>query len=494
MCGKRWKRRAPQTLRSPEGDGARAAENRVAFSHPMSTLKKLREDLRVTIRRDGAPDAAGHCVVYWMQRAQRGVDNPALDVAIDAGNTLGKPVVAFFAPVPFFPRANLRHYHFLAQGIPDIAAALERKNVGFVLRRYPEHSLLRFVDEIRPALVVGDENPMREPESWRRKAAGELRAPLWTVDADVIVPSKLLQKAQYMAHIIRPRLQAQLPRFLVAQENVRAQIAWKKPSTVSCLPPDFDLTEGWPLDRSVAPVSQWRGGSEEALRLLDDFIQHKLPGYGTGRDKPEKDHTSRLSPYLHFGHISPITVALAVQGSGAAPEDKEAFLNQLIVWRELAVNLVRFNANYDNFEVGEAWAHRTLAKHAGDRRPMSYSEAQLENAETHDPLWNAAQMQMVRTGWMHNYVRMYWAKKILEWTPSAAQAFGTAVMLNDKYLLDGRDPNGYAGIAWSIVGKFDRPWFEREIFGQIRYMSGASTGKKFDSKRYIRQNLEAGLF
>ncbi len=230
------------------------------------------------------------------------------------------------------------------------------------------------------------------------------------------------------------------------------------------------------------------------MRLFRDFLRHKLDGYGKQRNKPETDHTSRLSPYLHFGHISPITVALAVENADAPKPDKEAFLNQIIIWRELAVNLVRFNPDYDNFECGEPWAHRTLGKHARDQRPVLYNEQQLENAETHDQLWNAAQMQMVNTGWMHNYLRMYWAKKILEWSRTPAEAHRIAVWLNDKYELDGRDPNGYAGIAWAIVGKFDRPWFERPIFGQIRYMSGASTGRKFDSKKYIQQNLSEQLF
>jgi deoxyribodipyrimidine photo-lyase len=460
----------------------------------MANLAQLTEDPRVTVRRAGAPAAEGKCVVYWMQRAQRGVENPALDVAVAAANELGKPVVVFFAPVPSYPHANFRHYRFLAEGIPDIAAALERRNIGFALRRFPEHSLLRFCDEVKPALVVGDENPLREPENWRRKAAQKLRVPLWTVDADVIVPSRLLEKPQYAAHIIRPRLQAQLARFLVPAKNLPAREHWKKPDDLHTLPLEADIPRDWQLDRSVAPVTQWRAGSREALRLLADFIQNKLRGYGTGRNKPELDHTSRLSPYLHFGHISPITVALAVQDSDAPKADQEAFLNQLITWRELAMNLVRFNPDYDNFECGEPWAHRTLARHARDRRPVTYTERQLENAETHDPLWNAAQMQMANTGWMHNYLRMYWAKKILEWMPSPAEAYRVAVHLNDKYELDGRDPNGYAGIAWAIVGKFDRPWFERPIFGQIRYMSGASTGKKFDSKKYIERNLSARLF
>ena len=460
----------------------------------MDILAKLAHDARVTVRRPGNPNPEGNCVVYWMQRAQRGEDNPALDVAIEAANALRKPAVVFFAPVPFYPHANLRHYRFLNDGIPDIASVLAERNVGLVLRRYPEHSLLKFCEEVKAALVVGDENPMREPDSWREKATRKLRIPLWTVDADVIVQSKLLEKAQYAARIIRPRLQKHLKEFLVASSNPRAHVAWKKDVKLVSLNPQSDITQDWKLDRSVSPVTQWKGGSTEAMRLLEDFLQHKLEGYSTERNKPEIDHTSRLSPYLHFGHISPITIALAVNKSQAPKVDKEAFLNQIITWRELSVNLVKFNPEYDNFECAEPWAHRTLAKHSKDARLVLYTERQLEGAETHDSLWNAAQMQMAQSGWMHNYMRMYWAKKILEWSASPAEAHRTAVYLNDKYLLDGRDPNGYAGIAWAIVGKFDRPWFERPIFGQIRYMSGESTEKKFDSKRYIQQNLSAQLF
>jgi len=465
----------------------------------MDCLAQLSRDPRVTVRRSGVPAPDGACVVYWMQRAQRAIDNPALDTAVELANQLHIPVVVFFAPVPFYPHANLRHYQFLADGIPDIANALAKRNIGFVFRRFPDHNLIRFCDEVKAAHVIGDENPMREPEDWRQTATKKLRVPLWTVDADVIVPSKLLEKAQYAAHIIRPRLQAQLKAFLVASANPRAKVSWQAPKHLAALDPDLqktglDITTGWPLDRLVSPVSTWRGGSAEGLRLLSDFVKNKLPGYGTLRNKPEVDHTSRLSPYLHFGHISPVTVALEVQRADAPKADKEAFLNQVITWRELAINLVRFNPEYDNFECGEPWAHRTLAKHAQDRRAVLYTEKQLEHADTHDSLWNAAQVQMLHRGWMHNYLRMYWAKKILEWSPSPAEAYRRAVHLNDKYFLDGRDPNGYAGIAWSIVGKFDRPWFERPIFGQIRYMSGESTGKKFNSKKYIEQNLSVGLF
>jgi len=431
-----------------------------------------------------------------MQNAQRGIDNPALDVAVEAANALGKPVVTFFAPRPF-PPANLRHYSFLLHGIPDIAETLEKRDIGFVLRRFPDHSLLKFCEEVRPALVIGDENPVRQARGWRETVAKKIKGPLWTVDADVIVPSKLLEKEQYAAFIIRPRLQARLEEFLIAHKNPKARVPWTRPGSVASLQTHLDLddlTAGWKIDRSVGPVAQWKGGSNEGLGQLKTFVNDKLSNYVRDRNHPELDGTSRLSPYLHFGHISPITAALATQKATAPQPAKEAFLNQLITWRELSVNLVHFNPNYDNFECGGDWAHRTLAAHAKDPRPVLYTEKQLENAETHDPLWNAAQMQMVSTGWMHNYVRMYWGKKILEWTKSPAHAYQIAVRLNDKYEIDGRDPNGYAGIAWSIVGKFDRPWFERPIFGQIRYMSGASTGKKFDSKKYIAQNSQSQLF
>src|SRR5579864_6601467 len=225
----------------------------------MDSIANLSNDPRVTVRRSGNPDPEGGCVVYWMQRAQRGIDNPALDAAVEAANGLGKPVVVFFAPVPFYPNANLRHYRFLAEGIPDIAAALARRNVGFVLRRYPQHSLLKFCDEVRAALVIGDENSMREPESWRRAAAKKLRVPLWTVDADVIVPSRLLERAQYAAHIIRPRLQAHLRKFLVPSKNPSAHLGWTKPDGLESLPSAFDITQGWALDRSVSAVTVWRG-------------------------------------------------------------------------------------------------------------------------------------------------------------------------------------------------------------------------------------------
>ncbi len=450
-------------------------------------LDSLRSDPRITVRRGGSPDSDGRCVLYWMQRAQRAVDNPALDAAIRLGNELGKPVVVFLGLMPSYPRANLRHFHFLIEGLPDLAAGLRQRHVGFLLRNWPEHPLLKVCEELRPCAVVGDENPLREPEHWRRKVAAEIRVPFWTVDADVVVPSRLLLKQQYAARTIRPRIHSRLAKFLVPSGNPIARKPWRRPPNLASLSLQDDLMARWKIDRSVQPVSSFRGGTGEALRLLDEFVSTKLPGYAEQRNHPELDGTSRLSPYLHFGQIGPLTIALAVRKAKAPAVQEEAFLEELIVRRELAINFVRFNPDYDSIEGAPGWALRTLADHASDPREVLYSEKQLENAETHDPLWNAAQKQMVLTGWMHNYMRMYWAKKILEWTRSPAAAFDIALRLNDRYELDGRDPNGYEGVAWAIAGKSDRPWFERPVFGTIRYMSCASTSRKFDSKAYIRQ-------
>jgi len=455
----------------------------------MRSLEQIAADPRVTIRNHNSANPEGKCIVYWMRCSQRGEHNDAINTAVEVANRLGKPVVVFFGLVVHSLRANLRHYSFLADGLPDIASALQRRNIGFVLCCSPDHSILKFCEEVHPALVISDENPLRESVSTREKVAQKLKVAFWTIDSNVVVPSKLLLKEQYAAHIIRKRLAPLVKDFLVPARDVHAKIAWKNPSRLASTPIQSNILENLEIDRSVQPVSSIRGGSKQADRWLRDFIKHKLAEYPKQRNHPEVEGTSRLSAYLHFGHIGPKTIALAVQASEAPNVAKQVFLDQLITWRELAMNFARFNPNYDNFESGERWALRSLGQHQKDDRPVRYNERQLENAETHDDLWNAAQMQMVGQGWMHNYVRMYWAKKILEWSPSAAIAYQIAVRLNDKYEIDGRDPNGYMGIAWAIVGKFDRPWFERPIFGTIRYMSLASTGKKFDSKKFIAQNF-----
>jgi deoxyribodipyrimidine photo-lyase len=461
-------------------------------------LQKLSQNPRVTVRRPGSPAKDGKCVVYWMQRAERALDNPALDVAIEAANELDLPVLVYFSAISNFPSANLRHYYFLNQGLRGLETDLGQRGVAFIVRRPPNNSLEALLAEVGAAMVVGDENPCREPERWRRVLGNRLTIPFWTVDADVVVPSNLFDKHFFALQFFRPKLYAHFPEYLVARPEIKPIREWKPQSNFAAFNVQHDVTEGWKdLDRSVKPVDSWTGGARAALQRLKHFVSHDLATYKERRNQPEVDGTSRLSPYLHFGHISPLTIALAAKqalDSGAVPQEAyDTLISELIGWRELAVNFVKFVPNYDSFDCAENWAQKTLREHAADPRDPLYTLEQMEKAETYDELWNASQLQMVNFGWMHNYMRMYWAKKILEWSPSPAVAFQNAVYLNDKYELDGRDPNGYAGIAWAIAGVHDRPWFDRPIFGSIRYMSGGSTGKKFDSKRYIRNVTGATL-
>ncbi len=462
------------------------------------TLASIAASERVTVRRGGEPPPGGRCVVYWMQRAQRALDNPALEVAIACGNALGLPVVAYFSVISNYPNANLRHYHFLQQGLQPLPEELAERGVGFVVRRPVDgHTLEGFLEEVEAALVVGDENVCREPERWRQALASRLKVPFFTVDADVVVPSAIFGKSFVLLHHFRPRLQAQFERWLCPLEKAEVQHRWVDAKSLASFDLSLDITAGFKsLDRSVGPVQSFTGGTKEALKRLNKFTDVLLSEYDEKRNHPELRGTSQMSPYLHFGHISPLTIAIAVKQAQlrgrASAEVCAKYLDELIGWRELAVLFCKYNPNYDNWECAEPWARKSLMEHAGDPRPWNYSLEQLEKGHTHDELWNAAQREMVRDGWMHNYVRMYWGKKILEWSPDPATGFRWAVELNDKYELDGRDPNGYAGIAWAMVGKHDRPWFDRPVFGLIRYMSGASTGKKFNSRMYIEQQWNGG--
>jgi deoxyribodipyrimidine photo-lyase len=453
-------------------------------------LEQLAFDPRVVVRHGDQFNPRGRCVVYRMRRAQRALDNPALETAIAAANALGQPIVVFFGLLARHPIANLRHYHFMLEGVAETAQKLADRRVGFVLRlangASSNREFARFCAEIEPSLIICDEDPARRELQWRLEAILYPSAPLWSVDADVIVPSILLEKEQFAARTIRPWIQKRLGEFLQPVKRHPVQVPWKNPPKIESLAVTSELKAMLHIDRSVAPVTDFPGGTEAALAALRRFIHHRVDHYAEDRNCPELDGTSQLSPYLHFGQIGPHTIALAVRDSSAPERARDAFLEELIVRRELAVNFVRYNPRFKSIASAEPWARRTLAAHAGDQRAFLYSEHQLDRAETHDPLWNAAQRQMVTSGWMHGYLRMYWAKKILEWSATAAEAYDICVRLNDRYELDGRDPNGYAGIAWAIAGKHDRAWGpERPVYGKIRYMSFASTSRKFESRAYI---------
>ena len=454
----------------------------------MTVSMLMRPDPRVRVAHEGDPRAEGRCVLYWMQRAQRGLDNPALNYAIAWGNTLGLPVLACFGLTADYPGAQRRHYRFLIEGLADARNDLAACGVPLVVRLgRPDRVAIEVANLIQPALVIGDDNPVRVAQEWRSALVRDLAVPCRLVDADVVVPSSLFPKEEFAARTLRPKMHRAWNDYLKPLPRPIAKNA--------C--PDALIPRGETLDvegllaklkvGGASELSGYRGGTREALRRLDLFVEHRLARYAEERNEPSPYATSELSAHLHFGQISPLTIALRVRDSAAGDANIEALLEELIVRRELAVNFVARNPKYDSIEGCPRWALETLQKHEHDPRPYLYDPATLEAGSTHDPLWNAAQQEMVHTGRMHNYLRMYWAKKILEWSPDAATAFKVALDLNDRYEMDGRDPNGYTGVAWAVGGKHDRPWPERPIFGTVRFMSYASTRRKFRSDQYIER-------
>ena len=372
------------TVLQKDAEYARMGAAYVEDARVPRALRELAEDARVTVRRGGAP-GDGTCVVYWMQRAQRGRDNHALDKAIGVGNALGLPVVVCMAGIGDGPHANLRHEVFRNQGLPDVEEDCEERGVGFVMRRAPREDLARLFADVDAAMVIGDENPLREPERWRVRVAEQLRVPFWTVDADVIVPSKLLAKAQYSAAVARPRLYRALPEFLVPYANPRAEKEWKRPRGLHADDVRVDRSSGGKdVDCRVKPVEAWHGGHHAAVQRLRRFCGEMLASYDRDRNRPETDGTSRMSPYLHFGHMGPQTIALAVDAAAKKHPKlqaaRDSYFNELIVWRELSVNFVRYQPEYDSPACADRWAKATIAEHDRDEREVLYKLPQLENA------------------------------------------------------------------------------------------------------------------
>ncbi len=428
---------------------------------------------------------AGRFVLYWMQASQRAECNHALEYAIRRADELRLPLVAFFGLTGRYPEANARHYRFMLEGLRETQRSLADRGIRLVIRAgAPDEGVVKLSK--RAALVVVDREYLRVPREWRFKAAGKLECGFIQVETNVIVPvEETSSKEEYAARTIRPKILRALSQYLVPLKE-RAPRASSLAFDIPSLDiSDIDAVIGrLGVDTGVAPASAFRGGAAEARRRLRIFVQKKLGRYQQFRNDPNASCTSDMSPYLHFGQISPLTIALAVRAGGGAGAD--AYLEELIVRRELGINFVYYNERYDTYEGLPEWVRRTLRSHGRDRREYLYGPAELENARTHDPFWNAAQNEMRVTGKMHNYMRMYWGKKIVEWTRTPEEAFEIALRLNNAYELDGRDANSFAGVAWCF-GKHDRPWRERPVFGLVRYMNAAGLRRKFDADRYVRE-------
>lgn len=424
-------------------------------------------------------------VIYWMSRDQRTHDNWALLHAQALASEKKQKLIVVFCVVPHFLEATIRQYGFMLKGLAEVEQELEKHNIPFhLLQGDPIKEMLAYAQKINAGAIVTDFDPLHIKKKWRETVARSCECVVHEVDTHNIVPCRIASpKQEFGAYTLRPKIRKVLHEYLTdipslkkhTQEISHKKINWK------------EVYASLEVDMNVPEVTWCTSGEKAAHRVLMQFIHERLHAYNTDRNDPTKDGQSDLSPYLHFGQISAHRVALEIKAHGHGHAHIEAFLEELIVRKELSDNFCHYNPHYDTVAGFPAWAQKTLMEHAKDKRAYTYTRTIFEHAHTHDPLWNAAQLQMVHTGKMHGYMRMYWAKKILEWTKSPEEALRIALYLNDKYELDGRDPNGYVGVAWSIGGVHDRAWFDRDIFGKIRYMSYNGCKSKFDVEAYIQK-------
>ncbi len=445
------------------------------------------EDARIQCLNDEPPNDDGDYVLYWMQQSQRAAFNHALEHAARIANDRVEPLVVIFGLTEDYPDANERHFAFMLEGLAETDRALRKRRIRLVVRRgSPDDAALQLAG--RASVVVCDRGYLRHQRKWRKRVAREADCPVIQVEGDAVVPVETASdKAEFAARTIRPKLKRIWNDYLSGVSETRL----KRSSLRLKLPKGMDVSDSdnvlkkLTLDRSVSRVDWIRGGTGEARKLLRRFLSGALDGYDNARNDPMSPRCSTLAPYLHFGQISPVEVARKVRAAkGPSEADRESFLEELIVRRELAINHVYFRSDYDRYSTLPDWAKKSLAKHKKDKRDHRYARKSFELAKTHDEYWNAAMSEMRVTGYLHNHMRMYWGKKILEWSGTPESAFRTALYLNNKYFLDGRDPNSYANVAW-IFGLHDRPWQERKVFGKTRYMNAKGLERKFDVPAYV---------
>lgn len=428
-------------------------------------------------------------VIYWMSRDQRVHDNWALLFAQELAEERKKNLAVVFNLVPTFLEATIRQYGFMIKGLQQVEAELNKFNIPFFLTRgNPETEIPSLLNKLNASILVSDFDPLKIKRIWKRDIAKKINVPFYEVDAHNIVPCLFVSnKVEFGAYTIRPKIHKTLPEFLDEFPELKKM----KSSEIQSEKINWDeIINSLEVNKNVKEVDWIKPGEMNAQISLKKFLENRLDRYAEDRNDPNKNALSNLSPYLHFGQISAQRVALTVEQFYKNNPSTEAFLEELIVRRELSDNFCYYNTKYDSFEGFPDWAKKTLNDHRKDKREFTYTLEEFEHAKTHEELWNAAQTEMVTTGKMHGYMRMYWAKKILEWSKSPEEALKIAIYLNDKYELDGRDPNGYVGCAWSIGGVHDRAWTERPVFGKIRYMNFNGAKRKFDVQSYIDKYLQ----
>jgi len=440
-------------------------------------------------RLNDADIAKGKYVLYWMQQSQRAEYNHALEYAIHQANRLGQGVLVAFGLTDDYPEANLRHYTFMLEGLQETRRTLAGRGIKMVVQKGTPAEIAASLGS-NASLIVCDCGYLRHQKAWRGQVARQADCRVVQVESDVIVPVRVVSdKAEYAARTIRPKINKHLANYL----NEFKPASIKQPSRNLDIQgidlEDVDaVLQKLKVDRGVPAVTRFfTGGASQARQIFKSFLHQRLARYVDNRNQPQTDDISHMSPYLHFGQISPLYLALQIkQADSRLQTAKDAFLEEMIVRRELAMNFANYTAHFDSYQCLPNWARRTLAEHEKDPRQYVYTRRQLENAQTHDEYWNAAMCEMKYTGFMHNYMRMYWGKKILEWSQTPEHAFRTTLAINNKYFLDGRDANSYTGVAW-IFGMHDRAWFERPIFGKIRYMAASGLERKCDIRGYVNK-------
>lgn len=440
--------------------------------------------LKGRVRMVKKPARKGKIVVYWMQGAFRVSCNPSLECAIGAANQTGLPLLVLVVLDLGYPEANYRSFKFFLEGLVDVREGLARRGIALHLRTGKfEEVLSEYAAEAH--LLVSDAAYLPAMREVREKVYEDTEAGVVEVEPNVVVPVRVASgKMEYGAYTIRPKIKRLAPVYggRVAEREYRGERLGDEL--------DFDPSEHEKVLKGrveYVPPCGARGGSAEASVLLGDFLRTGYRSFAAMRGDPGARAETGLSPYLHFGHISPLEVLEGAGGGGAEGVNYGALFEQLVVRRELAHNFTFYARGLGSpFDFIPGWAAETLEAHERDRREYVYSLSELEEAKTHDRYWNAAQTELLREGKIHNYMRMYWGKKIIEWSETVEGAYRIMVYLNNKYALDGRDPNSYAGIGWCF-GLHDRPFMERRIFGKVRYMSEGGLERKFNMESYLRR-------
>ncbi|EQC30056.1 hypothetical protein SDRG_12331 [Saprolegnia diclina VS20] len=461
----------------------------------------LKPDRLKWLRGESTANGGRH-VLYYMQASLRTRYNYALHAAIKAANTLQQPLHVLFTVDTSAERMSERHMAFLLESLKDVHASLQSQKIPFHAVHCERASSMTPVEAIAfasaNASVVVTDHPYLRHERCRTEAfVAAVKVPVLQVEADVMIPvTTISNHEEHNNGTIRPKIKKLMPNYLLPLPPLRylkptVPDTWSPPLTPLDLSASVEslLAAAPDVDVSVPRVSTYLGGETQAQATLDVFLRDKLLDYETERNKPDKDATSNLSPYLRYGNISPVDVALRVLATeGPEPAmtlSRNHMIDEMVVRRELAVNFVWYNRHdYDSLACLPPVAANTLAKHASDKRDYVYSADQLERAKTHDAYWNACQLDMMATGKMQGYLRQYWGKKILEWSATPEEGHAFAVVQNAKYNLDGYDPNGYAGVAWSF-GKHDRVFSERPVYGTVRYMGARRLNDIFDMPAYI---------